>query len=201
MDSIQAKSLGTFSSATTAPRKRLRKHGEGSRPPLDEINMIFNSPADVFGYRGRSSETTPLLHSRSRSSLPGSSPPPQLSSRRSPSSLPSTDDISHGEKRARSTERSPSSAPFRKVKKVEWNNNKPPTGRPKARDYAPDIYHLILVACREFSVRVCTEDPLPSPETQITWASQVWENSCKKVEDEYELTDRIVGLVRYRSYD
>ena len=87
-------------------------------------------------------------------------------------------------------------APAQKVKKVEWNNNQQPAGRPKAHDYVPEVYHLIMLAIREFSVCVCTLDALPDPETQVTWANDVWENSWKTVDEEYEITDRVIGLVR-----
>ena len=87
-------------------------------------------------------------------------------------------------------------APAQKVKKVEWNNNQQPAGRLKAHDYVPEVYHLIMLAIREFSVRVCTPDALPDPETQVTWANNVWENSWKTVDEEYEITDQVIGLVR-----
>lgn len=52
-----------------------------------------------------------------------------------------------------------------------------------------------MLAIREFSVRVCTRTALPDPEVQIAWANEVWKNACKTVEEEYEITDRVIGLV------
>lgn len=85
------------------------------------------------------------------------------------------------------------------MKKLEWNNNERPTGRPKAHNYAPEIYHLIMLAIREFSVRVCTIDALPDPDVQIAWTNDVWKNACNTVEEEYELTDRVISLVSLSS--
>ena len=52
-----------------------------------------------------------------------------------------------------------------------------------------------MLAAREFSVHVCTINALPNPDVQITWVSEVWKNACKTVEEEYEITDRVISLV------
>ena len=90
---------------------------------------------------------------------------------------------------------SSSLAPAWKLKRLEWNNNQRPTGHLKAHDHAPEIYHLIVLAIHEFSVCVCTQTALPDPEVQITWANEVWTNTCKMVEEEYEVIDCVIGLV------
>lgn len=38
-------------------------------------------------------------------------------------------------------------------------------------------------------------DAIPGLELQITWGKECWENVCKNAEVEYELPDRILGLV------
>lgn len=53
-----------------------------------------------------------------------------------------------------------------------------------------------MVATREYSARVCALDALLDPEKQIAWANEVWEHAWQKVEEEYEITDHVIGLVR-----
>ena len=90
---------------------------------------------------------------------------------------------------------SSSLAPAQKLKRLQWNNNQRPTGHPKVHGYVPEIYHLIMLAIHEFLVHVCTQTAFPDPEVQITWANEVWTNTCQTVEEEYEVTDHVINLV------
>jgi hypothetical protein len=101
----------------------------------------------------------------------------------------------HQRKHGRSTSRSPSTAPHRKLLKCEWRNGEAPTGRPGARDYELEVSGLILQAIREFEARVVTQDPVPLPDKQTSWVSECWTHACAKNDEEYELPDRIIGLV------
>lgn len=74
-------------------------------------------------------------------------------------------------------------------------NDQVPTGRPKAHDYDHDICRLILKSCHEFSAWVCTKNALPDTELQITWSRKIWVAACKEIEENYECSDRVVGLV------
>lgn len=99
-------------------------------------------------------------------------------------------------KRPASHSPSPSHALSRKhAKKVGWLNGLAPTGRAKAQDYEPDVFNIIIQSCHDYLARVCTKDPLPSPEVQLSWARVTWEDACKDVEEDYQINDRISGLV------
>ena len=106
--------------------------------------------------------TTSSISTNSQSSNHGGSPSPP-----SPLTSPSPNTSTTVCKRIQSDDSS-SLAPTGKLKWLEWNNNQKPTGHPKVHDYVPEIYHLIMLAIREFSVCVCTQNALPDPEVQIT---------------------------------
>ena len=207
--------------SSAAPGRRLRKYNEAR--PFEDINNIFNAPASVAS-RGRSTEPMPLRdeHRSPRASVSLSPPPPlrQHSSsahqppirvqagRRSSSASPppctssphhlsgsTASRTHHQRKHGRSTSRSPSTAPHRKLLKCEWRNGEAPTGRPGARDYELEVSGLILQAIREFEARVVTQDPVPLPDKQTSWVSECWTHACAKNDEEYELPDRIIGLV------
>lgn len=57
------------------------------------------------------------------------------------------------------------------------------------------MYNIIIHACHDYSARVCARDSLPNAEVQLTWARAAWDDACKEVEEEYQITDRILGLV------
>lgn len=97
-------------------------------------------------------------------------------------------------------ERPGATPPPVKLKPLRWLNDQPPTGRPKAHDYDHDICQLIIKSCREFSARVCTQEALPDPEMQIKWSREIWEAACKVVDENYECSDRIIGLVSIQLY-
>ena len=69
-------------------------------------------------------------------------------------------------------------------------------GRPGARDYEPEVTSLILESIREYGALLVTNNPVPLPDEQITWATQCWKNVCERAgEGSYELPDHIVGLI------
>lgn len=150
------------------------------------------------GCHPQQAETT-LLSLSSPLHFPSYSPPApsQQTSSLTPSSTLPSEASGTACKHMYSDNCSSSVAPAQKVKKLEWNNNLQPTRHPKACDYVPEVYHLIMLAIHEFLACVCTLDALPDPETQATWANVVWENSWKSVDKEYELTDRVVSLVHF----
>jgi hypothetical protein len=78
-----------------------------------------------------------------------------------------------------------------------WRNGEAPTGRPGARDYELEVSSLILKSIREFEARIVTQDPVPLPDKQTAWVTECWTNACAKLEEKYELPDRIIGLVSY----
>jgi hypothetical protein len=85
------------------------------------------------------------------------------------------------------------------LKPLRWLNDQVPTGRPKAHNYDHNICQILIKSCREFSATVCTQDALPNSETHIEWSHKIWEGACKQVEENYECTDRVVGLVSLQS--
>lgn len=117
--------------------------------------------------------------------------------RRSVSASSTTSHVRHQEKRSRSTDRSPSTGPPKKLLKCEWRNGEAPTGRPGARDYELKVSSLILKSICEFEARIVTQDPVPLPDKQMTWVTECWTNACAKLEEKYELPDRIIGLVSH----
>ncbi|KIM71219.1 hypothetical protein PILCRDRAFT_93972 [Piloderma croceum F 1598] len=196
-------SLGTVTSSTQRT-KRLRKYNDA--PPFNDINNIFNAPANVVP-RGRPSSP----HSRWS---PSPTPPrPVLCHhgsvrtdrstvgrrRRSASALSTISRVHRPEKCGHSTDRSPSTGPPKKLLKCAWRNGEAPTGRPGARDYELEVSSLILKAIREFEARIVTQDPVPLPDKQTTWVTECWTNACAKLEEKYELPDCIIGLIRVRT--
>ena len=105
----------------------------------------------------------------------------------------------HGPALAAHAQQQPAAVQPTTLKPLRWLNDQVPTGRPKAHDYEHDICRLIIKSCREFSATVCTQDALPNPETQVEWSRKIWEGACKEVEDHYECTDRVIGLVSWQS--
>ena len=181
--------------------KHLRKFSDN----LGNVHDIFNAPANPHSHH--CSPVRSCSHSSEclyfpPSSLPAAlAPTPHQSSNcgrsplpPSPLTSPSTNTSTTVHKHIQSDDSS-SLAPTGKLKWLEWNNNQKPTGHPKVHDHVPEIYHLIMLAIREFSVCVCTQNALPDPEVQITWANEVWTNTCKMVEEEYEVTDCVISLV------
>jgi hypothetical protein len=80
---------------------------------------------------------------------------------------------------------------------AQWHNGMAPTGRPKARDYDDTVYHLIIKACHDYEACIGGKNTWPELDKQITWAQDAWKKACEVVKEEYELTDRILGLVSY----
>ena len=238
---MQLKSLGEVNTSPT----RLRKASSSKRPPLRDVDNLFNeqviergrpryrTPTPEPDERGNveqrsytplefpsSSTSRDVSHRRSslsfsrQRSLSSSSPsPPPASSNgrkrthsRSPSNAPprklpeqpnrrQPPTAEHrGISRPGTTAEQPGAAPPLELKPLRWLNNQAPTGRPKAHDYDHDICHLIIKSCHEFSARVCTQEALPEPETQINWSREIWETTCKVVEENYECSDCVVGL-------
>ena len=183
----QMKSLGTINASPSRPYKpRLRKQGD--RPALTPITNgtpartgdIFDEPLaeeNETPSRGRRISRTPAPSSRSRASSRPSSPSSWK----------------------RTASRSLSAAPPRKQSKTvvpQWLNGQAPTGRAKAHDYEHDVCNLIIKACHDFESRVCSIDAKPDLDTQILWAKDAWKKACDVIDINYELTDRILGLVR-----
>ena len=63
--------------------------------------------------------------------------------------------------------------------------------------YELEVSSLILKSIREFEARIITQDPVPLPDKQTAWVTECWTNACAKLEEKYELPDRIIGLVSY----
>lgn len=217
--STQATSRGVIA-ASSVPKKKLQKHA-GQAAVLQDVNNIFNTPATTVVSRGRSpshrssspSQSGPRKK-RSRS-LSQSSPPPkdsaddrssksshtkhsskraQSSSRSSPS--PEESGTEHPSKRARAS--SPVASP-KELSKCEWRDGKVPTGRPGARDYEREVSNIILESMREYAALMVSNNPVPLPEQQVAWATGSWERTCERNGVEYELPDRIIGLVSHVS--
>jgi hypothetical protein len=182
----QMKSLGTINASPFRRYKPLLRK-QGNRPALSPItNGTPGHMGDIFDEhlmeenetpsRGRRISRTPAPSSRSRASSRPSSP---LSQKRPAS-------------------RSLSAAPPRKQSKTvvpQWLNGQVPTGRAKAHDYEHDVCNLIIKACHDFESRVCSVDAKPDLDTQILWAKDAWKKVCDVIDIDYELTDRILGLV------
>ena len=85
--------------------------------------------------------------------------------------------------------------PHKHLKVAQWFDGKAPTGCAKARDYEDTVYHLIIKACHDYEARVGAKHVWPELDEQISWARDAWKIACEAVGEEYELTDRILGLV------
>ena len=82
----------------------------------------------------------------------------------------------HQSKCAQWSSRSSSTGPSNQLLKCKWRDGKAPTGRPGARDYEPEVTSLILELICEYGALLVTNNPVPLPDEQITWATQecVW---------------------------
>ena len=57
------------------------------------------------------------------------------------------------------------------------------------------MYSLIIKACHDYEARIGSKYAWPKLDKQIAWAQDTWKIACNKVGEQYELTDRILGLV------
>ena len=80
-------------------------------------------------------------------------------------------------------------APFRE--------GKVPGKNAKVSDYEGGVEKMLLKAMHEYACFIFTIDAFPDDETQIKWARTVWKNTCTKVDDQYELSYRMMKLVRF----
>lgn len=92
--------------------------------------------------------------------------------------------------------------PNQPLRTAAWRDNKAPTGRAKAADYTPDVTGLLLRAINEFECRVFTKNAFPDAEQQVQWAHEAWHavNQARREAGGYELTDRMIGIVRGQSF-
>ena len=215
------KSLGTFAS-TPASRKKLRRSGASLSAPTNTRATtpdLFDEPVID---RGRQRDHSPGSH-RSRNSshhhCTGSSAP--ASTRPTTPHLTDEPVTDHGCQRGRSfgsqhsvsrtslsplyrgnkraASQSPSlTVPTKRVKDLkvaQWHNGRAPQGRPKARDYEDTVYRAIIQACHDFEARIGALGAWPDVDKQIAWARDAWGIVCKDIGEQYELTDRMLGLV------
>jgi hypothetical protein len=70
-------------------------------------------------------------------------------------------------------------------------------GKPKARDYEGLVYSILIIAIREFEVRICVQDAFPEDEEMEMWAEDCWTNACECKGKSYALTTRLRGLVSF----
>lgn len=80
---------------------------------------------------------------------------------------------------------------------AEWKNGVAPTDRSKpcASDYCDDAKRCILKACGRYEVFIVTEEAFPDHDTQLTKAREFFVEACKTFGVEYQVTDRILGVV------
>ncbi|EMD31713.1 hypothetical protein CERSUDRAFT_100178 [Gelatoporia subvermispora B] len=103
-----------------------------------------------------------------------------------------SDPHSAGEPRGRAT------TTATKHKVPQYRNGQLPSGDPKASDYEPTVSRLILSTIRIWEVCLFTINAFPDQDQQLEWARECWESACRTAGKDYELVDRILGLVRER---
>ena len=178
------------SSSTSPPPQRpsRRSSTRHSSPDWHQESLPpFSLPSPTSNSDGRK-------RSPSRSSSLSDAPPRKHLKGHS-NNATSTTTERRGPASAAHAQQQPAAVQPTTLKPLRWLNDQVPTGRPKAHDYEHDICRLIIKSCREFSATVCTQDALPNPETQVEWSRKIWEGACKEVEDHYECTDHVIGLV------
>ncbi|OCH85605.1 hypothetical protein OBBRIDRAFT_739620 [Obba rivulosa] len=74
-----------------------------------------------------------------------------------------------------------------------------PSSDPKASDYEFKVSRIILRAIRTWEVRLFTMNAFPDQDLQLEWARDCWDLTCEAAGEEYELTDRILGLVSHET--
>ena len=90
--------------------------------------------------------------------------------------------------------------PAKRGKVAQWHNGQAPQGRAKARDYEDSVYHGIIQACHDFEARIGSAGAWPDTEVQVAWARDCWNKVCADIGEQYELTERILGLVCAQTY-
>jgi hypothetical protein len=194
------------------PNRNTSRADDGS-PPLEYPSSSTSPPPQRPSRRSSTRRSSPDWHQKSLPpfSLPSptgnsdgqkrsrssslSDAPPRKHVKGHSNNATSTTTERHGPASAVHAQQQPTAVQPTTLKPLRWLNDQVPTGRPKAHDYEHDICRLIIKSCREFSAMVCTQDALPNPETQVEWSRKIWEGACKEVEDHYECTDRVIGLV------
>lgn len=78
-----------------------------------------------------------------------------------------------------------------------WKNGVAPTAGNKAcaSDYSDIVKRVILKACCRYEVFIVTENPFPEADTQLTKAQDYFAEACGAVGVDYQVTDRIIGIV------
>lgn len=69
------------------------------------------------------------------------------------------------------------------------------SSRSKISDYVAVVQALLLRAMREYEAFVSTKDAFPSTTLQAQWAESCWKSTALATKENYELTDRMAGLV------
>ena len=90
--------------------------------------------------------------------------------------------------------------PAKQGKVAQWHNGQAPQGRAKAQDYEDSVYRGIIQACHDFEARIGSAGAWPDTEVQVAWARDCWNKVCTDIGEQYELTERILGLVCARIY-
>ena len=107
----------------------------------------------------------------------------------------------HQSKCAQSSSCSSSTGPSNQLLKCKWRDDTALMGRPGARDYETEATSLILESIHEYGALLVTNNLVPLPDEQITWATQCWKNVYERAgKGSYELPDCIVGLISWRFY-
>lgn len=212
VDQLFNQPVADFGRTTYRTPTRNTSRADNGSPPLEFPSSSASPPPQRSSRQSSVRHSAPTWHQKPLP--PSSSPSPSSDSRkrarsRSLSNAPprkyvkdhgntgrhnsSQDDMSSTTTEQHNTHSAGRSQ--HKLKPLRWLNDQVPSGRPKAHDYDHDICRIIIKSCREFSAMVCTQNALPTPETQVDWSRIIWAGACKEVEENYECTDRVVGLV------
>lgn len=188
------RSLGAIQS-TPQPRVPLRP--SGAPKPTEVAISNRQSVEDIPPSRWHSQSHSPSAASHVGRRRP--SPACSTSVDRGRHSLPPSLEGHRGSKHVASRTPSPAE-PSKRVKALKWRNNVAPTQNcAKASDYESIGYRIILEASHDFMARVATQNLYPELKEQLSWSLDAFRKECEKVEEDFEPTDRILGLVSGRN--
>lgn len=73
-------------------------------------------------------------------------------------------------------------------------------GRPKAKDFSPEVQEVISIAIKHYRARLSTEDPYPDLAKESKWTKLCWEAGCRGAELDIAHTTEALTVVSNSIY-
>lgn len=83
------------------------------------------------------------------------------------------------------------------MKSAPFHNGVIPSGRPAIKDYSPDLRRRLSDTVFIYKNWVLASDGFPNKDMQYKWASKAWDMTSKDASEQFELSERMMKLVRF----